>query len=232
MKTTALTLMTPLYEEYSAVEDFQLTYMTHDKSLRRYRYKLGEAIVFGASFYHSTEPGVAALETSDEQAVEGAEEAMPPPTAPSAPAVPRNSPERPARRAHAYLCFAFGSNKEEAWKAISQTVDGNQTRHISRPGQPNGGNNLSLSKLGLRIESGSTGSDHTVSYGLGGEDPLGDEEPMGDGRLKEAPVQYAADERASPISVEGDLVVLARGLGGAGKGQGKYIRRQPRGILK
>ena len=217
VRTTALTLMTPLYEEYSAVEDFQLIYKTLDKSIRRYRYRLGEAIVFGANFYHSTEPGVAALETSDEQAVEAAEDAIPcaipPLTAPSAPAVPPNPRERPVRRAHAYLCFTFGSNKEEAWKAISETVDGNQTRHISRPGQPNGGNNLSLSKLGLRIESGATGSDDTVSYDLGEKEPLGSEDPMGDGRLKEAPVQHP---------MEGDL-------GSAGKRQ---VRRQPRGILK
>ena len=224
VKTTALTLMTPLYEEYSAVEDFQLIYKTLDKSIRRYRYRLGEAIVFGANFYHSTEPGVAALETSDEhEAVEAAEDAIPPLTAPSAPAVPPNPPERPVRRAHAYLCFTFGSNKEEAWKAISETVDGNQTRHISRPGQPNGGNNLSLSKLGLRIESGATGSDDTVSYGLGGKEPLGGKDSMGDDRLKEAPVPAPVPVVVlHPVEVEGDL-------GSASKRQ---VRRQPRGILK
>ena len=173
VKTTALTLMTPLYEEYSAVHDFQLLYRTHDKSLRQYRYRLGEAIVFGASFYHSTEPGVAALEPTDPNykrdpasqpladstaatsqqggsthTLEGTNDAMPPALEGTKDAMP------PARRAHAYLCFSFGSDEPDHWGPISETVDGQQSRQISRPGQPNGANNLSLSKLGLRIESG------------------------------------------------------------------------------
>jgi len=196
VKTTALTLMTPLYEEYSAIEDFQLLYRIHNKSLRQYRYQLGEAIVFGASFYHSTEPGVAAIEPTDpgdtfqpqlvrasstapsfvqgappaRKTMNGSDDATPPLPAPSAPTTAT------ARRAHAYLCFTFGSNKEEDWGPISETVDGQQTRQISRPGQPNDGNNLSLSKLGLRIESGDTTSSagedepRPRSYGLGGDD--------------------------------------------------------------
>ena len=163
VKTTALTLMTPLYEEYSAVEDFQLLYCNHAGSLRRYRYQLGEAIVFGARFFHSTEPGAAALEPTDPGYTRNPASQHPadPTTAPcqqEESARKRmggsNDEMPPARRAHAYLCFAFGSNKAEDWGPIAETVDGQQTRQISRPGQPNGANNLSLSKLGLRIESG------------------------------------------------------------------------------
>jgi hypothetical protein len=117
-----------------------------------------------------------------------------------------------ARRAHAYLCFTFGSNEAEAWKAISETVDGNQTRQISRPGQPNGGNSLSLSKLGLRIDAGE-GSAHAVSHcGV-----VGEQNRVGDGSLKEVPIQHSA---------EGGHV------GSAGKRQVNLIRRWPRGILK
>ena len=138
VKTHALTLMTPLYEEYSAVEDFQLLYTSEPGSKpRRYRYKLGEAIVFGAGFVHSTEPGVAPLDDSVG-----------------------------TRRAHAYLCFAFGSDREEHWSSIAETIDGNQTRQISRPAQLNGAQKLSLSKLGLRIEAGTADDEcGTVGYG-------------------------------------------------------------------
>jgi len=168
VKTRALTLMTPLYEEYAAVEDFQLLYIDHDKAHRRYRYHLGEAVVFGADFQHSTEPGTAALEPtapgykrdpasgpapSSEQAAMVARQALEldvgcveAPTRP--PAAPSD------RRAHVYLCFAFGSNEEEIWGAISETVDGNQSRQISKPSQLDGANQLSLSKLGLRLASG------------------------------------------------------------------------------
>ena len=125
--TTALTLMTPLYAEYSDVPDFQLVYRTdEDGSLRQYRYRHGEAIVFGSDFQHSTEPGHAALD-----------EAL------------------HARKAHAYLCFCFGSSRQEHWEAIAETIDGNQSRTLSRPPeQPGGAPLLSLSKLGRALEAG------------------------------------------------------------------------------
>ena len=66
---------------------------------------------------------------------------------------------RTRRRAHAYLCFTFGSDLDEHWALISQTIDGQQSRHISRPAQPNRGQSLSLSTLGLRIEAG-TADEH------------------------------------------------------------------------
>ena len=171
VKTTALTLMTPLYEEYSAVCDFQLIYRTCAGPLRRYRYQLGEAIVFGARFVHSTEPGVAALEPTDpgykrNPAAVPLAGSTAPPCQQDGPAQKTmegaNDAIAPARRAHAYLCFVFGSDKAEDWGPISETVDGQQTRQISRPGQPHGANNLSLSKLGLRIESG---ADALACYG-------------------------------------------------------------------
>ena len=235
VKTTALTLMTPLYEEYSAVHDFQLLYRTHDKSLRQYRYRLGEAIVFGASFYHSTEPGVAALEPTDPnykrdpasqpladstaatsqqggstQTLEGTNDAMPPALEGTKDAMP------PARRAHAYLCFSFGSDEPDHWGPISETVDGQQSRQISRPGQPNGANSLSLSKLGLRIESGATDADDAGGYGMA--EGLGDD-GMGDDGLKVGalPRQHSME---------------AGHAGGVGGGQGKVRRRLPRGMLK
>ena len=229
VKTTALTLMTPLYEEYSAVEDFQLLYLTNDKSLRRYRYQLGEAIVFGARFYHSTEPGVAALDLLDpddkhdpasssqpgglaRKTGESCANAMPTLPAPS------TASTAPARRAHAYLCFTFGSNREEDWGPISETVDGQQTRQLSRPGQPNGGNHLSLSKLGLRIEAGDVkpgGEDnpYAVSYGLEGDG-------MGDDCLKVGARQCPAEANVE----EGGYAGRA--------GPGRLRRRRPKGMLK
>ena len=53
----ALTAMIPLYKEYADVPDFQLLYRDADQHTRQYRYKHGEAIVFGTGFVHSTEPG-------------------------------------------------------------------------------------------------------------------------------------------------------------------------------
>jgi len=123
--TKALTLMTPLYKEYEDVPDFQLLYTDNGEGveppkLRRYRYRLGQAIVFGSAFAHSTEPGTAAA----------------------------------GQGAHAYLCFAFGSNRAEHWPIIAETVDGNQARQISRPSQPGGATLLTLSKLGRKLEEG------------------------------------------------------------------------------
>ena len=80
--TNALTLMTPL-EDFPPTEGFQLLYQQapttslppptapHPNASgeggtalppppRQYAYRKGEAIVFGASFVHSTEPGAAA----------------------------------------------------------------------------------------------------------------------------------------------------------------------------
>mmetsp|Transcript_7980 Transcript_7980/g.24947 ORF Transcript_7980/g.24947 Transcript_7980/m.24947 type:complete len:315 (+) Transcript_7980:94-1038(+) len=70
--TNAFTLLAPL-EDYSGVDDFQLLYEASaaheavaggvgggDGGLAQYRYRLGEAIVFGSHFYHSTEPGASA----------------------------------------------------------------------------------------------------------------------------------------------------------------------------
>ena len=65
----------------------------------QYAYRKGEAIVFGASFVHSTEPGTA------------------------------GDPQKP----HVYLCFTFGTDKPEHWPAIAQTIDGYQSRVLTRP---------------------------------------------------------------------------------------------------
>jgi hypothetical protein len=66
----ALTLITPLVETKCAVDDnggFQLVYKgtggpagAETEALHQYTYTRGKAIVFGASFKHSTEPGRAA----------------------------------------------------------------------------------------------------------------------------------------------------------------------------
>ena len=161
VETRALTLMTPLYTEYSEVEDFQLVYLDDEAKLRRYRYELGEAIVFGAGFTHSTEPGTAtAFESRQAEAAE-AEVAMEETSVVAGTDSDRwlRLPSRTRRRAHAYLCFTFGSDLDEHWAWISRTVDGQQSRQISRPAQPNRGQSLSLSTLGLRIEAG-TADEH------------------------------------------------------------------------
>lgn len=161
VETRALTLMTPLYTEYSEVEDFQLVYLDDEAKLRRYRYELGEAIVFGAGFTHSTEPGTAtAFESRQAEAAE-AEVAMEETSVVAGTDSDRwlRLPSRTRRRAHAYLCFTFGSDLDEHWALISRTVDGQQSRQISRPAQPNRGQSLSLSTLGLRIEAG-TADEH------------------------------------------------------------------------
>ena len=95
----ALTAMIPLYKEYADVPDFQLLYRDADQHTRQYRYKHGEAIVFGASFVHSTEPGSA----------------------------------HDADVPHVYLCFTFGTDKPEHWPAIASTIDGYQSRVLTRP---------------------------------------------------------------------------------------------------
>lgn len=60
--TNAFTLLTPL-DNYAS-EDFQLLFETwgaepgeRAAGLHRYRYKTGEALIFGSHFMHSTEPG-------------------------------------------------------------------------------------------------------------------------------------------------------------------------------
>jgi hypothetical protein len=217
VKTRALTLMTPLYPEYSAVQDFQLLYRTHDKSLRRYRYQLGEAIVFGASFYHSTEPGVAALEPTDPEYRRESSQATADSTSASS-----------ARRAHAYLCFTFGSNDVVDWGPISETVDCNQTRQISRPGQPDGANNLSLSKLGVTIESGVAAAPDAEgnprSYGLGGDGDEGDAD-MGGGLVVDGSLKAEA--------LPGKHTAVAGHPGSQGnRRSSKRQARLPRGILK
>ena len=68
-------------------------------------------------------------------------------------------------RAHAYLCFTFGSNLAEHWPAVAETIDGNQSRHIARPAQADGASVLSLSKLGRRIEAGTADEEEQQGYG-------------------------------------------------------------------
>ena len=62
----AFTLMTPLYD-MSALPDCQLLCKAPDGAVQQYRYALGRAVVFGDSFVHATETGVAprALEVSE-----------------------------------------------------------------------------------------------------------------------------------------------------------------------
>ena len=58
MGTNALTLITPLKDHAAAGSGFQLQYRgDEDEAPRQYRYTRGKAIVFGAGFLHSTEPG-------------------------------------------------------------------------------------------------------------------------------------------------------------------------------
>jgi len=54
----AFTLMTPLYD-MSALPDCQLLCKAPDGAVQQYRYALGRAVVFGDSFVHATETGVA-----------------------------------------------------------------------------------------------------------------------------------------------------------------------------
>ena len=181
----ALTAMIPLYEEYADVPDFQLLYVDADQRTRQYRYKHGEAIVFGTGFVHSTEPGRARFEPGCVDAVPdlkglalGSEVAGSAGRGAVGGAVAPEAEEEEeaaeqadgkaaevaadrggAPRAHAFLCFTFGSDLAEHWPAIAETIDGNQSRHISRPAQTDGASILSLSKLGRRIESGAADDD-------------------------------------------------------------------------
>jgi hypothetical protein len=52
----AFTLITPLTDNFSG---FGMLYKRLDGSIGEYEYKLGEAIIFGDDFVHSTKPGVA-----------------------------------------------------------------------------------------------------------------------------------------------------------------------------
>mmetsp|Transcript_62013 Transcript_62013/g.181224 ORF Transcript_62013/g.181224 Transcript_62013/m.181224 type:complete len:362 (-) Transcript_62013:14-1099(-) len=111
--TDALTLMTPITPTPEGQRGFDLLYRSLDGELRTYAYRRGEALVFGAGFEHSTEPG------------ESAE--------------PR-----------AFLCFTFGTDREELWPSIAKTV-GRQSRLVRRPcGQ------FSLTHLGRLIEAAET----------------------------------------------------------------------------
>lgn len=96
--TNAFTLLTPI-DNY-LTEDFHLLYEDWEQSrtLKQYRYKAGEALVFCSKFMHSTEPG---------QAIDG------------------------ARTPHAFLCFTFGSDRQEHWPAIAPTINGYQSRFLS-----------------------------------------------------------------------------------------------------
>ena len=197
--TTALTLMTPLYSEFTAVEDFQLLYESGDnKKLRRYRYRLGEAIAFGAGFVHSTEPGSAAALPAETTAQAAKPEFV----------SVGNDSSNALRRAHAYLCFTFGSNHPDRWASIAETIDGQQSRQISRPAQLDGGQRLSLSKLGLRIEAGTADQE-------AGEGSIGRMGLSGEGRLASGP------QVASPQIEGGHRAEVAQSQ-----------RRMPRGILK
>ena len=68
--------------------------------IRRQEYAFGKAVVFGAGFRHSTEPG---------------------------------SSTEPGREPHVFLCFTFGTDRNEAWPLIAQTIDGDQSRMLCRP---------------------------------------------------------------------------------------------------
>jgi len=161
--THALTLMTPLYSAQDSAQEetvgagkeghkgagsFHLLYQDTQGKTCRYRYHHGEAIVFGARFVHSTEPGRAAAGTSAATCTE------------TVPSPPRSDPQNnvalrtTAPNAHVYLCFTFGSDQLEHWPAIAQTVDGKQSRQICPPGQPAGQLRLQLSKLGKAMEAG------------------------------------------------------------------------------
>ena len=68
--------------------------------IRRQEYAFGKAVVFGAGFRHSTEPG---------------------------------SSTEPGGEPHVFLCFTFGTDRQEAWPLIAQTIDGDQSRMLCRP---------------------------------------------------------------------------------------------------
>mmetsp|Transcript_40601 Transcript_40601/g.91583 ORF Transcript_40601/g.91583 Transcript_40601/m.91583 type:complete len:353 (+) Transcript_40601:66-1124(+) len=109
--TDALTLMTPITPRLDGDRGFNLLYRSLDGELHTYTYRKGEAVVFGAGFEHSTEPG------------ESAE--------PSA-----------------FLCFTFGTDREELWPQIARTIN-TQSRIVCTPsGQ------LKLSRLGQCMERG------------------------------------------------------------------------------
>ena len=74
---------------------------------QRYCYREGKAIVFGARFRHSTEPGQAETFAAD-------------------------GVDQPEQEPHAFLCFTFGSDKPEHWPLISETI-GSQSRLHARP---------------------------------------------------------------------------------------------------
>ena len=126
--THALTLLTPL-RDFDETGSFQLSYRSRppraagaadvpfgegggaDEGVRRYVYRRGRAVVFGAGFEHSTEPGAG----RDGQA-------------------------------HVYLCFTFGTDRQERWREISRTL-GTQSRVVQHPDGA-----LRLSNLGEQIE--------------------------------------------------------------------------------
>ena len=70
------------------------------RRIRRHDYQFGKAVVFGAGFRHSTEPG-GSMEPDGEP--------------------------------HVYLCFTFGTDRQEHWPLIAQTIDGDQSRLLCRP---------------------------------------------------------------------------------------------------
>ena len=89
-------------EDY-ATDDFQLLYKDSEHNLQQYRYRAGEAICFSSHFVHSTEPG-----RSLSREVDG------------------------TVRPHVFLCFTFGSDKEEHWPVIAPTINGYQSRFLHR----------------------------------------------------------------------------------------------------
>jgi len=113
-----LTIITPIdtFAVDPSNEDgqFQLLYKESDGDAppRRYTYERGKAIVFGAGFEHTSEPGAAADLTAP----------------------------------HVYLCFCFGTDRQEHWPGIAKTLDGYQAKWLS---MSNG--EMVLSKLGVRM---------------------------------------------------------------------------------
>ena len=118
-----VTLITPL-RDYKETDSFQMTYLAQQPSgakkaagadgapeQRRYVYRRGKALVFGAGFEHSTEPGAS---------LDG--------------------------EMHAFLCFTFGTDRQERWPEISQTL-GTQSRIVRHPD-----GELRFSELGAAIE--------------------------------------------------------------------------------
>lgn len=81
--------------------DFHLLYKDTVGSTHQYRYRAGEAICFSSHFVHSTEPGAA-----------------------------RANDALGRRLPHAFLCFTFGSDKEEHWRHIAPTINGYQSRFL------------------------------------------------------------------------------------------------------